>query len=184
MTALVLTLVLILLMLAVLVGSMRRLGRGDRNTPSLDREDVLEAGASAKTYRPLNRLFSAEDSAFLRGFGHRGTKLTWRLGSARSRVLRIYLRQIRADFDNVWRLACRLVPHSSNPNFGSWIVKQWIMFHAVLMLVYVRSWLGSRIPMPIHAAGLVNALEAFRSGVRAVAQQCDPIAQRTVLSKG
>jgi hypothetical protein len=179
MTALVLTLVLILVMLAVLVGSMRRLGVAERNASSPDRGDVLDSAAPARTYRPLNRLFSAEDDAFLRRFGHRGRKLTWRLGSARSRVLRVYLIQIRADFTRVWRLAREITPRSSDPEFGAWVAKQWVTFHAALAVVYVRSWLGWRMPMPVHAAGLVNALEAFRSGVRAVVEQCDPATQRT-----
>jgi hypothetical protein len=167
-----------------LAGALRRLGRDNLDEPPPELLDPLDGSTSAGNYRPLSRLFSAEDSAFLGRFGNRGKKLTARLGPARARVLRLYLRQIHADFDGVWLLARQIAPQSPDPDFGFWIAKQWMIFHAVLALVYVRSWLGWRVPAPLHVVGLVNSLDAFRSGVRTVLQQVDPATRQAVLSKG
>ncbi|HUG82126.1 MAG TPA: hypothetical protein VML01_10710 [Bryobacterales bacterium] len=184
MTSMVLTLILVLLMLVALAGALRRLGRVELDERPPGCLDPLDGSTSAGTYRPLSRLFSAEDSAFLGRFGDRGKKLAARLGPARGRVLRLYLRQIRADFDGVWLLARQVAPQSPDPDFGFLIAKQCMIFHAVLALVYVRSWLGWRTPVPLHVVGLVNSLDAFRSGVRAVLQQVEPATRQGVLSKG
>lgn len=184
MTAMVLTLVLVFSILVVLTGALRRLARDDQFDRSLERLDPLSGSISAGTYRPISRLFSAEDTAFLRRFGDRGKKLTPRLGAARVRVSRLYLRQIYADFAAVSRRARMIAPYSPDPNFGFWIAKQSMIFRAVFVLVYVRSWLGWRLPVPLHVAGLVKSLETFRSGVRVIAEQADPAMRQTVLSKG
>ncbi|MDA1312988.1 MAG: hypothetical protein O2968_06610 [Acidobacteria bacterium] len=184
MTAVALTLVLVLSILVVLVGALRRLGLEEQIDSPLGCFDPLDDSTSARSYRPIGRLFSAEDCAFLGRFGERGWKLTPRLRAARGRVLRLYLRELRSDFGEVWRLARQIAPQSPDPDFAFRIAKQWMIFHAVLALVYVRSWLGWRLPVPVHVVGLVDSLETFRSGVRAVVQQAESAMERTALSKG
>ena len=173
MTVMVLTLLIFLLMLVVLVGSIGRLGGVKLDAYPFERRDILDSSASAETYRPLGRLFSAEDSAFLRRFGGRGRKLAQKLGSGRSRVLRLYLRQIRADFHGLWRLAREIAPRSSNPEFGALVAKQWITFHVVLACVHVRSWLGWHLAVPVHVDGLISSLEDLRRSVVVVVDDLD-----------
>ena len=173
MTLMVLTLVIVLLMLVVLVVSIGRLGGVELDPHPVEGGDILDSLASAEAYRPLGRLFSAEDSAFLRGFGSRGRRLAQNLGSGRSRVLRLYLRQIRKDFHGLWRLARELAPRSSNPEFGALVTKQWITFHVVLALVHVRSWFGWHLAVPVHVDGLISSLEDLRRSVVVVVDDLD-----------
>jgi hypothetical protein len=126
-------------------------------------DDILAPGRSAgESYRPMQRLFSPGDFAFLGDQPElrRGLRLR------RIRVMRLYLRQLRADFVRVYALARALAPTSLDPSFASGITLQAIRFHGLMLLVEARCAVGWFAPVHVNTGGLVELADQLRQTVR------------------
>jgi hypothetical protein len=124
---------------------------------------ILAPGRSAReSYRPMYRLFSAGDFSFLSG----QPDLRGRLRRQRVRVMRLYLRQLRVDFEELYALARALVPTSLDSSFASHITLQALRFHGLMLAVEMRCAVGWFLPVQVGTGGLVEALDRLREAAR------------------
>ena len=169
-------LVLVGFMVAALIALAIALWRlGGQREDRLDLASLSTGCATAELYLPMKRLFSLEDREYLGRLCDRPAGMQRRLHSGRQRVFRLYLRQIRKDFAELWRLARAIAPMSRNPEFGSLIAQQFLSFHALYWIIQVRCALGWTAPVGVDVGDLVGALERLRVGTQRVlgAQQPD-----------
>ena len=128
-------------------------------------------------YEPLARLFSDEDTAFLRGQKGYSRGMARRLSRQRRQVFVLYLRQIRREFGDVWRICRLLAPMSSDPEFGALVTKQFFVFHGLYWLLRAGCVAGVLMPVRINPLDLVSSLQHLRQGARQAFQSLEPAAQ-------
>jgi hypothetical protein len=116
-------------------------------------------------YRPMTRLFAAEDFALVSSLARR-PGLVKQLRRHRVRVLSLYLQQLRGDFQRVYGLARLLAPHSLDPDFATQTLLQGWRFGVLFMVLRVCCALGWPAPLRIETAGLVAALDRLREEAR------------------
>lgn len=164
---------LLSLVAAIAVGFgivLRRLHRTPVGTLFPDFEDDVDNGVlspgrfSPETYRPMSRLFAGEDFTFLAGSA---PQMVPRLRRCRRRVLRLYLRELRADFARVYAICRMLAPTSSDPHFATRITQQALSFYGLLLIVEMRCALGWFLPVRVDTAELVNAFDVLRQAAQA-----------------
>ena len=181
------TIALLTILIAVTsVGLLWRTVRRLAQTGRLGDADALEAVhglAPPETYRPLHRLFTAEDVAFVAKFTIPGGNALRRLRGARNRVIRLYLGQMQADFGSLWQLAREIAPHSADPDFAALMIRQFCSFHVLLTVARLRSLLGWRLPVSVPVNGLVSAMESLRTGVLRSAATRHTTRPRTTLTR-
>jgi hypothetical protein len=177
------SLLLVVALLGLLLSAIRRLTHASLEG-QLDPRDAVDALSPPETYHPVNRLFTAEDMAFVAEATKGSGKLRGRLRGARSRVMRLYLRQIQTDFNSLWRLALYIASRSADPNFAALVTRQFCAFYFLLALVRLRAVFGWRLPIPVHVSGLVSAMELLRMGVVRTVADLGPTTVRTALTRG
>ena len=177
------SLLLVVALLGLLLSAIRRLTHASLEG-QLDPRSAMNALSPPETYRPLNRLFTAEDMTFVAEVTKSSRNLQGRLRGARSRVMRLYLRQIQTDFSNLWRLARYIAPHSADPNFAALVTRQFCAFYFLLAVARLRAVFGWRLPVPVHVSGLVSAMELLRMGVMRTVADLGPTTVRAALTEG
>jgi hypothetical protein len=167
----------LLVALAVLVWALWRLSA---KPAEVDLRALTEARPACRTYEPLCRLFSTEDSAFLRRQPGYSRAIGRRLRRQRRQVLSLYLRQIRAEFTQVWNICRLLAPVSNNPDFGWLVMKQFAIFHGLYWTLQLRSMAGGLVPVHADPASLVAAFRQLELGARRALQTLEPAQAATL----
>lgn len=181
MTMPLLALLLVVALLSLLVIAGRRLGR-ENSEAHFNPRSAVDALSPPETYRPLDRLFSTKDAAFVANLAHSSGRWQGRLRAARGRVMRLYLRQIQTDFNNLWHLARQIAPHSTDPNFAALVTRQFCTFYFLLAVARLRLVFGWWLPVPVGASGLVSAMQLLRAGVVQTVADLDPATFQAVQS--
>ena len=171
MTTLLLITLSLVLALAVLGWTLWRLSA---QPTEVDLRALTDARPACRTYEPLSRLFSAEDCAFLRSQPGYSRAIGRRLRRQRRQVLSLYLRQIRAEFTQVWNICRLLAPVSSNPDFGAHVMKQFVIFHGLYWILQLRCMAGGLLPVHADPANLVAAFRQLELGARRALQTLEP----------
>lgn len=179
MTTLWMLLALVLALGAGLGMILRRILRPAASDPNstLPGELLSPSRCARKTYQPMNRLMAEADFAFVASQAGCNPDLVTRLRRQRVRVLRLYLKQLRGDFERVYRLARRLAPGSLDPEFASRITLQALRFQALWMGLQARCALGWFVPLRVETATLVSALEHLREVARVSVLAAQPQSQ-------
>ncbi len=183
MTMPLLALLLVVVLLGLVLSTTRRLAHESPES-QFDPRSAVDALSPPETYRPLDRLFTHEDMTFVARFAHRSGPWQGRLRGARGRVMRLYLRQIQKDFNNLWHLARQIAPHSTDPNFAALVTRQFCAFYFLLAVARLRIVFGWWLPVPVRASGLVSAMQRLRAGVVRTVANLDPIPPRGALTRG
>src|SRR5437867_941518 len=132
MTTVMLLIGFVLVMTAggVVLGRLLRQGSPAAASAS-ECELLASTGSRAETYRPMSRLFAEEDFAFLASSAPSRRELQKRLRYQRSQVLRLYLRELRLEFQRVYAICRLLAAQSQDPNFASLITRQVAAFYGL-----------------------------------------------------
>jgi hypothetical protein len=168
--------VLLLLGAGLGVVLWRLLDPGPGSGPEMS-EEWSAAGASVEArYRPLQRLFAAEDFDFLVS-RPRAAELLARLRRQRKRVMRLFLRELRNDFLRVYSAARLLAPISADPDFAGRLLWQGIQFHGTWLALHALCTVGWIGPARVETTALVTALERLHEAVRLSFTPCAPQGQ-------
>jgi hypothetical protein len=134
-------------------GEYRRAGSSVRPAPegSLDR------------YRPMARLLSGEDAGFLRQQTS-CPKVAARWERSRRRIIRLYLKELAADFNGLHAKARSLVAESPEQCAGlvPVLFRLQFTFWRALLLIELQLALGRLNAVKINPEGLVQTMEAMR----------------------
>lgn len=128
---------------------------------------------SLEKYRPMERLFLAEDFAFLSSQPGFTPKLARRLRSERRKIFRRYLRSLSRDFDRLYAAIKLLMLDSAQdrPDLALALFKQRLMFRYALAAVHCRLVLQTLGLGTVDARGLVSVVRAMRDQLQALVPQ-------------
>lgn len=126
------------------------------------------SGCSAcETYSPLSRLLAADDFVFLAAhFGSR-PEMAGRLRRERRNVLRLYLRQLRADFRELHGICRALAARGEDPALAAAVSREALKFHRQMVILRVHFFLGWSGRVRADIMPLVKALDGLRQAMRA-----------------
>lgn len=124
----------------------------DSFTPEKDLSNP-EDGLPARTWH------EPEEKAFAPALSSYSPEELGELQQNRRRLL-LCLRQLRSDFQRAWSVCRLLAPLSSDPEFGSTLVKEMVSFHLLYGLTWVQVATGMRVDMRVRS--LVNTVHALR----------------------
>jgi len=169
------TMLLILLLFAVLaailaLGSLLSRSRR-RLSPQEAANELRELTAQPladAAYRPLHRLFSPDEFKFLSGEKGFRPEMKRRLRKQRRKVMALYMRRLRSEFDTVRQLCRALVPVSEDPNFGILVTRQLLAFHVLYWGIHLRSLLSSWGMAQVDAAPVLAPLRTLQEAGRRV----------------
>ena len=137
---------------AAIYSRIRSYGRAQTQSGSADLE------FSMARYQPLFRLLSGSDAGFLTG-NRQCPGVTQRWGSAQRRVIRLYLRELAADFQSLHRRARVLAAESAgHAHLMPRLFQQQIAFWRALLWIEVRLTFGRE---GINPEALATAIEAL-----------------------
>jgi hypothetical protein len=132
---------------------------GRTDGPDANRDE----GYSLARYQPMLRLFAREDEDFVRGYVD-CPELIAQWERSQRRVVRLYLRELAADFQRLHREARVLVAQSPEQYAGlvPLLLQQQYTFWRALVWIELRlSLSGAGVPK-ISMEALVGAIEAMR----------------------
>ncbi len=89
-------------------------------------------------------------------------------------MLGLYLREVRTDFRRVWSFCRALIPMSRNPEFGSLVMQQFVVFYGLYTALRLRCLLGTFIYVRADTVDLVASLQRLQQGARAVVESLGP----------
>jgi hypothetical protein len=120
-------------------------------------------------YEPMLRLLGDEDFEFLASQPGYRPEIGKKLRRNRRHILRLYLRELAADFHRIHALARKIVAESpaENSNLVSVLMRQQIAFWRAMAILEFRlltPGLGQ-----VDVRGLVEAIESMRLDVRRLA---------------
>jgi hypothetical protein len=169
-------LLLLSFVLAIGLGAaitLRRLHRvgSEANSPRLDALVLSPTRSALETYQPMSRLFAEEDFHFL---ARSRPDLVKRLRRQRQQVLRLYLKELRADFERVYAFCRRLAPKSENPNFAALITQQALSFYGLFLVLQVRCTLGWFLHVRVDTTDLVSSFDRLRQAAQATLSAMAP----------
>ena len=118
--------------------------------------------AGPQFYKPIARLFDAEDFEYLAGHAD----LAGRLSNSRGAAMRLYLVELRRDFLEVWNVCRLLAPISTDSRFVSRLSQQYWSFHWAYVCVYAYCLVPSLARRPVMVDRLVSALAQVRAEAR------------------
>jgi len=147
--------------LAVLLWRLSRTGPVDE-LAARDFQRLAPTGSALDSFEPMCRLFLEEDFSFLASQAGRGPGTARKLRRERRQVLRLYLRELRAEFRGVYKLCRLLAPTSQDPNFAASITRMALSFNSLFALVQLRCALGWFLPVSLETADLVAAFDSLR----------------------
>lgn len=146
------------------------LWRSNRNDKTVRARPPTLAGPLADdVYRPMARLFAAEDLEFLQDQPGYRRQMNRRLRVARKKALRLYLAQIRQDFRAMHTYCRSIARESRNWELASLAQRQLVVFYGLFLALQVRCLLGSFAYANVDTRDLVFALCRLQQGVRSVA---------------
>lgn len=161
------TVVFVILFAIVLMGAglALELLRMNRAAPKfLDGETIQNYLSRPVSYEAMGRLFSEDDFRFVGN--HPGALRRWTM--QRRQAMRLYLKQLRGDFQFSWSICRLLTPVSQDPDFGTMLVKQWVQFHTLYGVLTVRCVLGYGSSTDQQVQTLVQSLSALRTGAAGI----------------
>ncbi len=135
-------------------------------TPTDDLTGLSQALAQGRDFEPMLRLFEDRDFETVADLPG-GRK---KLAKSRGRAARMYLRQLRGDFLQAWAICRLLAPISEDADPVVKLFRQWLSFHGLYALCWVRS-LGGPAASPAQARALVAAFSALREGAANLLEQ-------------
>jgi hypothetical protein len=147
------------------LGEYRSAGRRSRR----DQEDFLAGDHPMERYRPMARLLGGEDASFL----SRNTncpKVAARWERSRRRIIRLYLRELVADFQYLHAQARALVAQSPEQysSLLPMLFRQQITFWRLLAMIELRLSL-SGLNRKINVEEIVQMMEAMQQEVSRMA---------------
>lgn len=126
-------------------------------------------------FRAVARLFDEGDRSFLRRQPGYDPKLFHRLRYERRRVLRLYLGQIRAEFQSVWGRFHALSRTSRDPEFAVRALRQRLVFHGLFAALRVQCVVAGFGYRPVNAASLLIALDNVREAIRPALEAAEAV---------
>lgn len=131
---------------------------------------------SVERYRPLARLFSPDDYAFLAAQPGFRPEIACRLRAARRRIFRLYLRSIRRDFDRLHATARQFLLHArqDRPDLAMVLFKQRMMFSYAMAAIHGRLVLQTLGLGTVDVRRLVGVVEAMRDLLQALQPRFSP----------
>jgi len=132
-----------------------------------ERDSAELAGLALEAFQPMSRLFAEEDFAFLAARDPQHPRLWKALRRHRRRVLRLFLQELRSEFQRVYEVCRHLAPASPDPSFGPLITRQAAAFYALFLLVDLRCALGWFLPLRVDPTGLLAPLGRLRGAAQA-----------------
>jgi len=161
------TVIFVILLAIVLMGAglALELLRMNRAAPRfLDGETIQSYLSRPVSYEAMGRLFSKDDAEFVGT--HPGAMRRWT--TQRRQAMRLYLKQLRGDFQFSWSICRLLTPVSQDPDFGTMLVKQWIQFHLLYGMLTARCVLGYGSSTDQQVQTLVRSLSTLRTGAAGI----------------
>lgn len=142
-----------------------------REAPKADLEWCRQF--SAARYRPMERLFAAEDYEFLAAQPGFHPKIYRKLQESRREVFRHYLRCLSRDFDRLSAAVKLLLLQSpqDRPDLASSLLKQRMIFTCAIAMVRCRLALQTVGIGTVDVRGVVAALEAMRNQLGQLSQR-------------
>ena len=137
----------------------RKSSRAEEGSPKLYEPQPYEP----QRYEPLRRLLANEDTEFVERH-IRCPELAARWERSQSRIVRMYLKDLAADFQCLHRDARALVTQSPE-EFADLIpllAKQQLVFWRTLVWIELRLTLGGKVTPTIDPQNLVGAIDALR----------------------
>ncbi len=128
---------------------------------------------SVSKYRPMMRLLSEDDYAFLADQSGFDKKISSRLRSERRRIFRAYLRSLVRDFNRLYFCAKLMASHASEDRSDVLVklVRQKFTFSFAVAAVEARLLLHTLGFGVVDVRNLINALDQTRSQLIAVPGQ-------------
>ena len=121
---------------------------------------------SIDKYAPLERLFDPEDVAAITAHPGLTKSMRRKLISARRRAARLYLSELSADFDRLFRIGREMLAgaRQERPELASALFDQWLSFNARVFSLRLRLRLA---PLGLAAtpAGVVESLARLRNSL-------------------
>lgn len=165
MTAVLLVLALIVLAGGVLAFELLHI---DRRAPELlDFAAWQSRLGRPPAYASMVRLFSRSDADLLR----ETPELFEKLKSNRRKAMRLYLADIRADFQRAFTVCRLLTPVSNDADLTSRLLKSWVQFHLLYAGLQVRGSLGYSTPLVKESKVMLEAVEGLRREAHLLLQQ-------------
>lgn len=152
MTFIVLVLLFTLGFGILLAAELLRTRSGEGGAPTSARVSALDS------FRPLERLMVEADGEMLEG----SPALAKKLDGNRRRVLRAYLRELRAEFVRAFGVCRLLAPVSRDPDFLSTLLRSYAAFHLTYGVMWVTCVTGLSIS-PARLQQLRQPLDMLRS---------------------
>ncbi len=115
-------------------------------------------------YKPVGRLLKDVDFDYIGS--HEDLKS--QLRASRRTAMRLYMREIRVDFLEVWQVCRLLAPISPDPAYVSQLSRQYWSFHWAYLNVQAQCLLPATVRPTVAADGLVDALNAVRDQARSL----------------
>jgi hypothetical protein len=178
MTTLLLLSGFVLALGAGLAGTLRKLlyPRPENFPPDFDVQ--LLRRSAAESYQPMSRLFAEEDFVFLSRLQPR---LLSRLRQQRRRVMREYLRELRAEFERIYAFCRALALKSGAPNFAGQITQAAFSFYGLLLILHMRCAFGWFLHVRVDTADLISAFDRLREAAQTALPALEP---RAVMAGG
>lgn len=178
--------VLVLLAIVVLIGVAIawELLRLRRNAPAELDPDEFEAELSRlHKYEPLQRLLGDGDFSFVDT--HPGLRIWKRkLRLRRRRIIGLYLRDIRSDFNRVWSICRLLAPMNPDPGFSTALIRQLFVFYAYYAAIHACCLFGCYCYIPVEVGGLVRGMKQLGEMASETLANTDALAFRSLTGSG
>jgi hypothetical protein len=127
------------------------------------------------SYRPLVRLASEEDCRYISQRGL-SVKAARRFRRSRAKIAAAYLREMRRDFHRAWSICRVLAPFSDDPEFGTRLLRQFLLFHGLYFALHVRFALGVNLLVELDVSRLVESLSELQAAAQRTLQTSNPFA--------
>lgn len=158
------TVVLVLLSIVLLVGiaiAWELLRLRGVEPAELDPDEIQKGLSKLHLYEPMKRLLSDADFDYVsrqRGLNPRCKR---RFRARRRRVIALYLRDIRGDFNRIWSVCRLLAPMNPDPNFSTRLLRQLVVFYGYYMAIQACCLIGCYCYVSVNAGSLVSGLRGL-----------------------
>jgi hypothetical protein len=125
---------------------------------------------SLDKYAPLERLFDPGDAASITAHPGCTASMARGLASARRRAACLYLSELTADFNRLFRIGRHILASSQQerPNLASTLLEQWFVFNARVLSLRLRLRLAPLGLAPGRPVGVVEELARLRNDLLSV----------------
>ncbi len=129
----------------------------------LDLDALRKDYSRPDPYAPMARLLSSEDDQYLCYRQSACEHLRLRLRKGRRKALRLYVRQLSADFSTAWGLCKLLAPISQDQDFVVRLAVSAVKFHSMHLLVRATLLVGAETVVRERLAELAQMGVELRS---------------------